>query len=59
MKYQYEREGVLEGDRVIRLKDPLPCKEGPVKVTVTPQTEVAEAPEAHRAALEGLDRLLD
>ena len=58
MSSAYEREGVLEGDRVIRLKEPLPCKEGRVKVTVTPQTEVAEPPEANRAALEALDRLL-
>lgn len=58
MSGAYEREGVLEGDRVIRLNEPLPCSEGPVKVTVTPQTEVTEPPEANRAALGALDRLL-
>lgn len=39
MSRTYEAEGVLEGDRMIRLKDPLPCKEGPMKVIVTPQDE--------------------
>jgi hypothetical protein len=54
----YERDGVLEGDCLIRLKEPLPCKEGPVKVTVAPEAEVAEPAEGNRAALEALDRLL-
>ena len=58
MSRAYEREGTLEGDRIIRLKEPLPCKEGRVKVTVTPETEAAESPEASRGALEALDRLL-
>lgn len=54
----YEVEGVLEGDRLIRLKAPLPCKEGPVKVIVTPQAEGTQLAEPNRAALEALDRLL-
>ena len=58
MSRVYEREGVLEGDRLIRLKAPLPCKEGPVKVVVTPQGEAAEAGEPNQVALEALDRLL-
>ncbi len=58
MSRAYEREGVLEGDRVIRLKEPVPCKEGPVKVTVTSEAEVPELAEANRAALQALDRLV-
>ena len=58
MSRAYEVEGVLEGDRMIRLKEPLPCKEGPVKVIVTPQGETAGPRETNRAALEALDRLL-
>jgi len=58
MSRAYEREGVLEGDRVIRLKEPLPCKEGPVKVTVTSEADVLEPAEANRAALEALNRLV-
>jgi hypothetical protein len=54
----YEAEGMLEGDRVIRLKDPLPCKDQPVKVIVTPQTEMANLRERNRMALAALDRLL-
>lgn len=54
----YEAEGMLEGDRVIRLKDPLPFKGGPVKVIVTPHPEATEVQERNRAALEALDRLL-
>lgn len=54
----YEAEGMLEGDRVIRLKDPLPCKDQPVKVIVTPQTETANLRERNRMALAALDRLL-
>ncbi|MEK7878239.1 MAG: hypothetical protein AAB285_00105 [candidate division NC10 bacterium] len=58
MSSDYEVEGVLEGDRVIRLKEPLPCKEGPVKVIVTPQAGGTELLEPNRAALEALDHLL-
>ena len=58
MSRVYETEGVLEGDRLIRLKAPLPCKEGPVKVVVTPQPEAAEPGEPNYPALEALDRLL-
>lgn len=58
MSSDYEVEGVLEGDRVIRLKEPLPCKEGPVKVIVTPQAGGAELLEPNHAALEALDHLL-
>lgn len=54
----YEAEGMLEGDRVIRLKEPLPCKDQPVKVIVTPQTETANLRERNRMALAALDRLL-
>lgn len=58
MSRTYEAEGVLEGDRMIRLKDPLPCKEGPMKVIVTPQDETASPRVTNRAALQALDRLL-
>lgn len=54
----YEAEGMLEGDRVIRLKEPLPCKDQPVKVIVTPQTETANLRERNRMALAALDGLL-
>ena len=54
----YEAEGMLEGDRVIRLKEPLPCKDQPVKVIVTPKTETANLRESNRMALVALDRLL-
>ena len=55
---RYEVEGTLEGNRVIRLNEPLPCKEGPVKVVVTPQPEGSQLQEQNRRALEALDRLL-
>lgn len=42
---RYEVDGTLEGNRVIRLKEALPCKEGPVKVIVTPQREGAKLQE--------------
>lgn len=58
MSDSYEMEGMLEGNQVIRLKEPLPCKEGPVRVIVTPQAQVAELRERNRAALEALDHLL-
>jgi len=58
MTTRYEVEGTFEGNRVIRLNEPLPCKEGPVKLIVTPQPEDAELQARNRAALEALDRLL-
>lgn len=58
MSGSYEMEGMLEGNQVIRLKEPLPCREGPVKVIVTPQTQVAELRGTNRAALEALEHLL-
>ncbi len=54
----YEVEGTLEGNQLIRLKEPLPCKDGPVKVTVIPQTEETERGDRNRAALEALSSLL-
>ncbi len=54
---RYEVDGTLEG-RTIRLKGPIPCKEGPVKVIVTPQTERVDLEGRNRRALEALDRLL-
>ena len=57
MGRKFEVDGVLEGGRLIRLKEPLPWKEGSVKVTVT-QGEESESREANHAALEALDRLL-
>lgn len=58
MADQYEVEGTLEGSQLIRLKEPLPCKEGPVKVIVTPQSEETGRGERNRAALEALGNLL-
>jgi len=58
MVNRYEVEGRLEGNRVIRLSEPLPCKEGPVRVIVTPHAEETEPREGNRAALEALDSLL-
>lgn len=59
MTSRYEVGGVLEGSRVIRLSEPLPCKEGPVKVVIeTLQAEGTQLLERNRAALEALDRLL-
>ena len=54
----YEVDGTLEGNQLIRLKEPLPCKEGPVKVIVTPQSEEAGGREPNRAALEALSSFL-
>jgi hypothetical protein len=54
----YEAEGIFEGGRVIRLKEPLPYKDQLVKVIVTPQTETANLRERNRLALAALDRLL-
>lgn len=58
MSGQYEADGVLEDNQVIRLKEPLPCKAGPVKVIVTPQLEASEPGKPNRAALDALTRLL-
>jgi len=59
MTTRYEVGGVLEGSRVIRLNEALPCKEGPVKVVVeTLQPEGTQLLERNRVALEALDRLL-
>ena len=59
MTSRYEVGGVLEDSRVIRLNEPLPCKEGPVKVVIeTLQPEGTQLPERNRVALEALDRLL-
>ena len=58
MSQVYEVEGVLEGDRVIRLKEPIPCAEGPVKVIVTRETGTAELQGSNREALQALDRFL-
>ena len=49
---------MLEGNRLIRLKEPLPCKEGPVKVIVTLQSEETGEGESSRPALEALNSLL-
>lgn len=54
----YEADGMLEGSQLIRLKEPLPCKEGPVKVIVTPQLEEIGWDKSNRAALEALSSLL-
>jgi hypothetical protein len=59
MTSRYEVGGVLEDSRVIRLNEPLPCKEGPVKVVIEPlQLEGAPLLRRNRLALEALDRLL-
>ncbi len=59
MTSRYEVGGVLENSRVIRLNEPLPCKEGPVKVVIeTLQPEGTQLPEQNRVAVEALDRLL-
>ena len=59
MTSRYEVGGVLEDSRVIRLNEPLPCKQGPVKVVVeTLQPEGAQLLDRNRLALEALDRLL-
>lgn len=59
MTSRYEVGGVLEDSRVIRLNEPLPCKEGPVKVVVeTLQPDESQLLERNRNALEALDRVL-
>ena len=55
---RYEVDGTLEGNHVIRLNEPIPCKEGPVRVVITPQPERTEVKKRNRTALEALDRLL-
>lgn len=55
----YEAEGTLEGNQLIRLKEPLPCKDGPVKVIVTPQSEETGRDKSNRLALEALSSLLE
>lgn len=54
----YEADGTLEGNQLIRLKEPLPCKDGPVRVIVTPHTEETGRGDRNRAALDALDNLL-
>ena len=59
MSNRYEVGGVLEDSRVIRLNEPLPYKEGPVKVVIEPlQPKGSQLLDQNRAALEALDRLL-
>ncbi len=55
----YEVEGRLEGNRLIRLNEPIPCNEGPVRVIVKPLAEGADIGQQNRAALEGLNQLLE
>ena len=56
MTRRYEVGGALEDSRVIRLNEPLPCKEGPVKVVVeTIEPEGTRLLDRNRMAL---DRLL-
>ena len=59
MSDRYEVGGVLEDSRLIRLNEPLPCKQGPVKVVIEPlQPEAAQRLQRNRVALEALDRFL-
>jgi len=59
MTDRYEVGGVLEDSRLIRLNEPLPCKQGPVKVVIeTLQPEATQSLQPNRVALEALDRLL-
>jgi hypothetical protein len=58
MSGEYEVEGVLEGNQVIRLKEPLPYPGGPVRVIVTQHCGTAGLHEQNREALEALNRLL-
>ena len=59
MTDRYEVSGVLEDSRLIRLNEPLPCKQGPVRVVIeTLQPEATRALQRNRVALEALDRLL-
>ena len=59
MTDRYEVGGVLEDSRLIRLNEPLPCKQGPVKVVIeTLQPEATQSLQPNRVALEALDRRL-
>ena len=59
MTDRYEVGGVLEDSRLIRLNEPLPCKQGPVKVVIeTLQPEATQPLQPNRVALDALDRLL-
>jgi len=59
MTDRYEVGGVLEDSRLIRLNDPILCKQGPVKVVIeTLQPEATPSLQPNRVALEALDRLL-
>ena len=59
MTDRYEVGGVLEDSRLIRLNEPIPCKQGPVKVVIeTLQPEATQSLQPNRVALEALDRLL-
>ena len=59
MTDRYEVGGVLEDSRLIRLNEPLPCKQGPVKVVIeTLQPEATHALQRNRVALAALDRLI-
>lgn len=59
MTDRYEVGGVLVDSRLIRLNEPLPCKQGPVKVVIeTLQPEATQSLQPNRVALEALDRLL-
>lgn len=60
MSDRYEVGGVLEDSRLIRLNEPLPCKQGPVKVVIeTLQPEAThQSLQPNRVALQALDRLL-
>ncbi len=59
MTDRYEVGGVLEDCRLIRLNEPLPCKQGPVKAVIeTLQPEATQSLQPNRVALEALDRLL-
>ena len=53
-----EVEGVLEGNQVIRLKEPLPYNGGPVKIIVTQHGETVGLQGQNRVALDALHRLL-
>lgn len=58
MTARYEVGGVLDDSRVIRLNEPLPCKQGPVKVVVEAlEPQGNRLLEQNRVALEALDRL--
>jgi len=58
MASRYETDGTLEGNRLIRLNEPLPWKEGPVRIIVIPPASGTDLQERNRPALEALDRLL-